>query len=60
MIIRQASPNDAEQLKTLYFEYLTSFPPTEEQNMQSWRALIQSFYDDDFINLLVCEVDGKV
>ncbi len=60
MIIRQATPNDAEQLKILYFEYLTSFPPTEEQNMQSWRELIQHFYDDDYIALLVCEVDGKV
>lgn len=60
MIIRQAAPNDAEQLKHLYFEHLTSFPPTEEQNMQSWRELIQYFHDDDFIKLLVCEVDGKV
>ncbi len=60
MKIRQAMPNDAEQLKILYFEYLTSFPPTEEQNMQSWRELIQHFYDDDYIKLLVCEVDGKV
>ena len=51
MIIRQAAPNDAEQLKSLYFEHLTSFPPTEEQNMQSWRELIQYFHDDDFIKL---------
>ena len=35
MIIRQAKQSDAEQLKKLYFEYLTAFPPTEEQNMET-------------------------
>ncbi len=60
MIIRQAKPEDAEQLKVLYFEYLTAFPPSEEQNMQLWRELIQRFYDDDFVRLLVCEVNGTV
>ena len=60
MIIRQAKTEDAEQLKVLYFEYLTAFPPAEEQNMQLWRELIQHFYDDDFVRLLVCEVNGTV
>jgi len=60
MIIRQAMPNDAEQLKCLYFEHLTSLPPTEEQNMQNWQAIIQHFYDDDYTKLLVCEVNGEV
>ena len=60
MIIRQALPDDAELLKELYFEHLTAFPPAEEQNMQMWRELIQHFYDDDNIELLVCEVSGKV
>ena len=60
MIIRQALPDDAELLKELYFEHLTAFPPAEEQNMQMWRELIQHFYDDDNIELLVCEVGGKV
>ena len=60
MIIRQALPDDAELVKELYFEHLTAFPPAEEQNMQMWRELIQHFYDDDNIELLVCEVSGKV
>ncbi len=60
MIIRQATPRDAEQLKTLYFEFLTAFPPSEEQDMNLWRERIQQFYDDDYIKLLVCEVDGIV
>lgn len=60
MIIRQAVPADAEQLKTLYFEYLTNFPPTEEQDMKSWQKLIQEFYDDKYIELLVCEVESIV
>lgn len=60
MIIRQAKQSDAEQLKKLYFEYLTAFPPTEEQNMETWREMIQEFYDNEFIKLLVCEVDGIV
>lgn len=60
MIIRQATPNDAEQLKTLYFEYLTNFPPAEEQDMRNWRELISHFLENEYIKLLVCEVDGMV
>ena len=33
MIIRKAKSTDAKGLKTLYFEYLTHFPPKEEQDM---------------------------
>lgn len=31
MIIRKAKSTDVNDLKTLYFEYLTHFPPKEEQ-----------------------------
>lgn len=34
MHIRKAKRTDANDLKTLYFEYLTSFPPKEEQDME--------------------------
>ena len=33
MNIRKAIPTDAEALKVLYFEHLTKYPPTEEQDM---------------------------
>ena len=36
MEIRKANGSDANDLKTLYFEYLTHYPPTEEQDMQQW------------------------
>lgn len=60
MIIREAKGTDAEQLKALYFEYLTHFPPKEEQNMQQWSALLDKFADDENMYLLVAEEDGKV
>ena len=30
MIIREASAGDAQELKELYFEHLTKYPPKEE------------------------------
>ncbi len=60
MIIRQAVPADAEQLKTLYFEHLTAFPPAETQDMNKWRESIEFFANDDYTRLLVCEVDGTI
>lgn len=59
MIIRQAKPTDAEDLKTLYFEFLTHFPPKEEQDMQLWANLIEKFSKDERMYLLVAEEDGK-
>ena len=32
MIIRKAKGTDAEDLKILYFDYLTAYPPKEEQD----------------------------
>lgn len=60
MIIRQAAPADAEQLKTLYFKHLTAFPPAETQDMNKWREYIELFANDDYTRLLVCEVDGTI
>ena len=60
MIIRKAKGTDANQLKTLYFEYLTHFPPKEEQDMSLWQSLLEKFEKDENMYLLVAEEDGKV
>ncbi len=60
MIIRKAKPTDAQDLKLLYFEYLTQFPPTEEQDMALWANLLEQFEHNNNIHLLVIEEDNKV
>ena len=60
MIIRKARATDAEDLKVLYFEYLTHFPPKEEQDMKQWKELLDKFERDENMYLLVAEVDGNV
>ncbi len=59
MIIRQAKPEDAQDLKTLYFEFLTQFPPKEEQDMDRWADVISRFEKSEDRFLLVAEEDGK-
>jgi len=59
MIIRQAKPEDAQDLKTLYFEFLTKFPPKEEQDMNRWADVISRFEKSEDKFLLVVEEDGK-
>ena len=59
MIIRQAKPSDAQDLKTLYFDFLSHFPPKEEQDMNLWARKIEQFAQDDRMYLLVVEEDGK-
>ena len=59
MIIRQARPEDANDLKTLYFEYLTQFPPKEEQDMNRWTKVISNFAQAEDRFLLVVEEDGR-
>ena len=60
MIIRKAKSTDANDLKVLYFEYLTHFPPKEEQDMILWQNLLDKFEKDENMYLLVVEEDGKV
>lgn len=60
MLIRKARASDAYDLKVLYFEYLTHFPPKEEQDMNLWEKLIAKFEQDENMYLLVVEEDGKV
>ena len=60
MIIRKAKDIDAYDLKVLYFEYLTHFPPKEEQDMTLWESVIDRFEKDENMHLLVAEEEGKV
>ena len=46
MYIRKAKSADANDLKVLYFEYLTHFPPEEEQDMNLWKQLLDKFERD--------------
>ena len=60
MIVRKARSTDTDYLKILYFEYLTQYPPKEEQDMNIWQNLLDKFEKDDNMYLLVIEEDGKV
>lgn len=60
MIIRKAKGIDAYDLKILYFDYLTKFPPKEEQDMNLWKSILDKFEKDENMHLLVVEEDGKV
>ena len=60
MIIRKAKSIDANDLKVLYFDYLSHFPPKEEQDMTLWQSLLNKFERDENMYLLVVEEDGKV
>lgn len=59
MIIRKAKSTDANDLKLLYFDHLTHFPPKEEQDMNLWRKLLDKFEKDENMHLLVIEENGK-
>ena len=59
MVIRKATGSDADDLKTLYFDFLTHYPPTEEQDMQQWQDMLNKFEKDDDMHLLVAVEDGK-
>lgn len=60
MTIRKARYTDANDLKVLYFDYLTQFPPKEEQDMSLWMQTLDKFEKDENMYLLVAEEDGKV
>ena len=60
MIIREATGKDVFDLKKLYFEFLTKWPPKEEQNMEQWAQILEDFRKNDSFYILVVEDDGKV
>lgn len=47
MYIRKAKRTDANDLKVLYFRYLTQYPPKEEQDMSLWQYLLDKFEKDE-------------
>ena len=55
MIIREAKVSDANDLRVLYFDFLTQYPPKEEQDMDLWAEKISQFVQDDKMYLLVVE-----
>lgn len=57
---RKAMENDAEVLKELYFSHLTAYPPTEEQDMKTWREKLRKFTEDYNYHILVLESEGKI
>ncbi len=59
-VFREAAAADAAALKTLYFEYLTHFPPQEEQDMNVWAEMLEKFRKDRNMYLLVAEANGSV
>lgn len=60
MIIRKAKLTDADDLRILYFDHLTHYPPEEKQDMDIWRKLLDKLEKDENMYLLVAEADGKV
>lgn len=60
MIIRKAKASDADDLKELYFHFLTKYPPVEEQDMGLWEEMLDRFEKDDKMYILVAEEDGRV
>lgn len=60
MTIRKAKATDANDLKVLYFEHLTHYPPKEEQDMDLWARMLEKFEQDDNMYLLVSEENGLI
>ena len=44
MNIRKATSVDANDLKELYFENLSKYPPKEEQNMATWGSTLERLW----------------
>lgn len=60
MLIRQAEEKDVMDIKDLYFNFLTKYPPKEEQDIEAWRQLINEINKSERLFLLVVEEDNRV
>jgi len=60
LIIREARPNDVQDLHELYMEHLTKEPPKEPQDISKWSLLLDSLIKNPDYHLLVGEINGKV
>ena len=60
MLIRQAEEKDVMDIKNLYFNFLTKYPPKEEQDIEAWKQLINEINKSERLFLLVVEEDNRV
>lgn len=60
MLIRQAEEKDVMDMKDLYFNFLTKYPPKEEQDIEAWKQLINEINKSERLFLLVVEEDNRV
>lgn len=60
MLIRQAEEKDVLDIKDLYFNFLTKYPPKEEQDIEVWKKLINEMNKSENLYLLVVEEDNRV
>ena len=60
MLIRQAEEKDVMDIKDLYFNFLTKYPPKEEQDIEVWEKLINEMNKSENLYLLVVEEDNRV
>ena len=60
LLIRKATPTDAEMLCDLYTNHLTKNPPKEPPDMAAWREKLSSFAADPFYHILVGCVEERV
>ena len=60
MLIRQAEEKDVMDIKDLYFNFLTKYPPKEEQDIEAWKQLINEINKNERLFLLVVEEDNRV
>ncbi|MBR1714669.1 MAG: GNAT family N-acetyltransferase [Treponema sp.] len=60
MLIREAEEKDVLDIKDLYFNFLTKYPPKEEQDIETWKKLINEFKKSERLFLLVIEEDNRV
>ena len=60
MLIRQAEEKDVVDIKDLYFNFLTKYPPKEEQDIEVWEKLINEMNKSENLYLLVVEEDNRV
>ena len=60
MLIRQAEEKDVMDIKDLYFNFLTKYPPKEEQDIEVWKKLINEMNKSENLYLLVVEEDNRV
>ena len=60
MLIRQAEEKDVMDIKDLYFNFLTKYPPKEEQDIEAWKQLINEINKSERLFLLVVEEDNHV